>query len=102
MESLFGSASVSRRLHRRRFDYCASLFRRQRASSWWRNSLCHRSYDKAKWSKIYGADRLFPAKASFHNVSGWNRQNLTITGDLDDGQLLLRLQNGEWKLERPE
>ena len=67
-----------------------------------RTAYPNRSYEKAKWSKIYGADRLFPAKAIFHNVSGWNRQNLTITGDLDDGQLLLRLQNGEWKLERPE
>src|SRR5207249_453362 len=65
-------------------------------------AYANRSYDKAKWSKIYGADRLFPAKASFHNVAGWNRQNLTITGDLDDGQFLLRLQNGEWKVERPE
>lgn len=61
-----------------------------------------KSYEGAKWSKIYGTDRLFPARASFDNVTGWSRKNLIITGGLDDGQLLLRLQNGEWKVNRPE
>jgi hypothetical protein len=65
-------------------------------------AYANRSYESAKWSKIYGADRLFPSKASFHNIAGWNRKNLTITGDIDDGQVLLRLQNGEWKVNRPE
>ena len=72
------------------------------ASAHGRTSYAGKSYEGAKWSKIYGTDRLFPAKASFHNVTGWSRKNLIITGDLADGQLLLRLQNGEWKVNRPE
>jgi class 3 adenylate cyclase len=61
-----------------------------------------RSYEKAKWSKIYGADRLFPTEIVFHQLSGWNRKNLVVTGETDDGQLVVRLQNGEWKTSRPQ
>ena len=62
----------------------------------------NRSYENAKWTKIYGADRLFPAKASFHSVAGWDRRDLVITGDIDNDQLLLRFENGEWKINRPQ
>jgi class 3 adenylate cyclase len=65
-------------------------------------AYANRSYENAKWTKIYGADRLFPAKASFHNVGGWDRRNLVVTGDIDNDQLSLRLENGEWKVERPQ
>ena len=67
-----------------------------------RTAYVNRSYDKAKWSKIYGADRLFPAKVRFHNVAGWDRRNLLVTGNIDNDQLLLRLENGEWKVNRPQ
>jgi class 3 adenylate cyclase len=60
------------------------------------------SYENAKWSKIYGADRLFPARATFQKVAGWNRKNVAITGTIDAQQLLLLLQNSEWKVSRLE
>jgi class 3 adenylate cyclase len=59
-----------------------------------------RSYENTKWSKIYGTDRLFPARASFQKVVGWDRKNLAITGTIEPEQLLLLLQNGEWKVNR--
>lgn len=58
------------------------------------------SYEHAKWSKIYGADRLFPAKAAFQKVEGWNGKNLAITGTIDSDKLFLVLQNGEWKIDK--
>src|SRR6266550_1836473 len=61
-----------------------------------------KSYENAKWSKIYGADRLFPAKPSFQKLFGWDRKNLAITGTIWPDQLLLLLQNGEWKVNRLE
>jgi class 3 adenylate cyclase len=60
------------------------------------------SYENAKWATIYGADRLFPAKATFQKVAGWDRKNIAITGTIDAQQLLLLLQNGEWKVNRLE
>jgi class 3 adenylate cyclase len=59
-----------------------------------------KSYENAKWSKIYGADRLFPAKATFQKITGWDRKNIAITGTIEPEQLLLVLQNGEWKVNR--
>jgi hypothetical protein len=61
-----------------------------------------KSYENAKWSKIYGADRLFPAKPVFQKLFGWDRKNLAITGTIGPDQLLLLLQNGEWKVNRLE
>ena len=60
------------------------------------------SYEKAKWATIYGADRLFPAKPTFQKVVGWDRKNIAITGTIDAQQLLLLLQNGDWKIHRLE
>ena len=65
-------------------------------------SYANRSYESAKWSKIYGADRLFPAKPKFEHIAGWDRKNLAITGTIWPDQLLLLLQNGEWKVNRLE
>jgi class 3 adenylate cyclase len=65
-------------------------------------TYANRSYENAKWSKIYGADRLFPAKANFQKLFGWDRKNLAITGTIWPDQLLLLLQNGEWKVNRLE
>jgi hypothetical protein len=67
-----------------------------------RSAYTNRSYEKAKWSKIYGTDRLFPAKPSFQKLYGWDRKNLAITGTIWPDQLLLLLQNGEWKVNRLE
>jgi Adenylate and Guanylate cyclase catalytic domain len=58
------------------------------------------SYERAKWSKIYGADRLFPTKAAFQKVESWNRKNLAITGTIDGDKLFLVLQNGEWEINK--
>jgi class 3 adenylate cyclase len=65
-------------------------------------AYANRSYENAKWSKIYGADRLFPAKANFQKLFGWDRKNLAISGTIVTDQLLLLLQNGEWKVNRLE
>jgi hypothetical protein len=65
-------------------------------------AYANRSYENAKWSKIYGADRLFPAKPSFQKLFGWDRKNLAITGTIWPDQLLLLLQKGEWKVNRLE
>jgi hypothetical protein len=65
-------------------------------------AYANKSYENAKWSKIYGADRLFPAKPSFQKLFGWDRKNLAITGTIWPEQLLLLLQNGEWKVNRLE
>ena len=62
----------------------------------------NKSYENGKWSKIYGTDRLFPAKPSFQKLFGWDRKNLAITGIIWPDQLLLLLQNGEWKVNRLE
>jgi class 3 adenylate cyclase len=67
-----------------------------------RTAYANRSYENAKWSKIYGADRLFPAKPIFQKLFGWDRKNLAITGTIWPDQLLLLLQNGEWKVNRLE
>ncbi len=65
-------------------------------------TYANKSYESAKWSKIYGTDWLFPAKASFQKISGWDRRNLAIAGTIEPQQLLLLLQNGEWKVNRLE
>ena len=65
-------------------------------------AYANKSYENAKWTKIYGADRLFPAKTSFQKLFGWDRKNLAITGTIWPDQLLLLLQNGEWKVNRLE
>ena len=62
----------------------------------------NKSYESAKWSKIYGTDRLFPAKANFQKLFGWDRKNLAISGTIWPDQLLLLLQNGEWKVNKLE
>jgi class 3 adenylate cyclase len=64
------------------------------------SAYANKSYENARWSKIYGADRLFPAKASFQKIAGWDLKNLAITGTIEPQQLLLLLQNGEWKVNR--
>ena len=38
------------------------------------------SYESAKWSKIYDSDRLFPDRAIFQKITGWDRKNLAVTG----------------------
>jgi class 3 adenylate cyclase len=63
-------------------------------------AYAYRSYENAKWSKIYGTDRLFPAKPTFQKLFGWDRKNLAISGTIWPDQLLLLLQNGEWKVNR--
>jgi len=35
-------------------------------------------------------------------VAGWDRKNIAITGTIDAQQLLLLLQNGDWKIHRLE
>ncbi len=67
-----------------------------------RSAYTNRSYENAKWSKIYGTDRLFPAKATFQKITGWDRKNFAIAGTIYPEQLLLLLQNGEWKANRLE
>jgi hypothetical protein len=65
-------------------------------------SYSDRSYEKAKWSKIYGVDQLLPTRATFQRIAGWDRNNLAITGTIGNQQLLVLLQNGEWKVNKLE
>jgi hypothetical protein len=55
------------------------------------------SYENAKWSKLYDAERLFPDRAIFQKVTGWDRKNLAIVGTVGRSKLLLLLRNGEWQ-----
>ena len=62
----------------------------------------HRSYAKVKWSKIYGVDQLLPVRATLQRITGWDRNDLAITGTIENQQLLILLQNGEWKVNKLE
>jgi Adenylate and Guanylate cyclase catalytic domain len=61
-----------------------------------------KAYEKAKWSKIYGIDRLLPQRAAFQQLAGWDRNILALTGTIEDQQLLVLLQNGQWKMNKLE
>ena len=60
----------------------------------------NRNYENAKWKQIYSRGRLLPEGSTFYGVSGWDRSNFAVFGELGFDGLLLLSVNGDWRVHR--